>query len=509
MDVSVVLAFFLAALAFFLLPIYLRRWKLKLPPGPKPWPIIGNLNLLGSLPHYSIHELAQKYGPIMQLYFGNSPVIVVSSPKMAEIVLKEKDMVLASRPKTAAGKYTTYNYSDMTWSEYGPYWAQLRKICLMEIFSGKRIDSFQYVRVEEMKKFMRSLYASSGKPLPLKDNLLNLTFNVINRIVLGKSYLDDVDNQVIKPEEFKFMFDELFVLNGVYNIGDYIPWLGALDLQGYVKRMKDVSKKLDRFMEIVINEHIEARNKSSVNGEDYVAKDMVDVLLNLADDQDVQVKLQRDGVKGFTQDLIAGGIESAATSLEWGLSEMLKNPKIFETATEELDRVIGQERWVEEKDIQNLPYIEAISKEIFRVHPVAPLLAPHMAMEDCKISDYDILKGTIVLINTWTIERDPNIWPDPYEFRPERFMGVDIDVTGRDFRILPFGSGRRRCPGYSLGLKLIQLNLANILHGFSWKLPENMKAEELNMEETYGLSVPRKVPLVAVAEPRLPSHLYA
>ncbi|XP_074358665.1 trimethyltridecatetraene synthase-like [Apium graveolens] len=510
METIILLGFFLATLAFFLLPNYLRRLKLKLPPGPKPWPIIGNLNLIGTLPHCSFHQLSQKYGPIMQLQFGSSPVVILSSPNMAEIMLKENDLLFASRPKTAAGKYTVYNYSDMTWSSYGPYWAQLRKICLMEIFSGKRLDSFQYIRVEEMKKLMKSIYHSSGKPILLKDDLMKLTFNVIGRMVLGKSYLDgEVDDHVIKPEEFKFMFEELFVLNGVYNIGDFIPWLGVFDLQGYVKRMKDVSKKLDKFLEIVIDEHNEVRKRTNVDGKNYVAKDMVDVLLQLADDQDVQVKLHRDGVKAFTQDLLAGGTESSATSIEWGLSEMLKNPKMFKTATEELDRIIGKERWVEEKDIQNLPYIEAISKEILRLHPVAPLLVPHMASQDCKISGYDILKGTIVLINTWTIARDLKVWSDPYEFRPERFMGVNIDVKGRDFRILPFGSGRRRCPGYSLGLKLIQLNLANLLHGFAWKLPDNMKAEELNMEETFGLSVPRKVPLVAVVEPRLPSHLYA
>ncbi|KAK1382437.1 Cytochrome P450 mono-oxygenase [Heracleum sosnowskyi] len=199
---------------------------------------------------------------------------------MAEVILKENDMLFASRPKIAAGKYTTYNYGDMTWSSYGPYWVKLRKICLMEIFSGKRLDEFQYVRVEEMKSLMKSLYNSSGKPLLLKDNLMKLTFNVIGRMVLGKIYLDgEADNQVIKPEEFKSMIEELFVLNGVYNIGDFIPWLGVFDLQGYVKRMKNVSKKMDKFLETVINEHNEVKKKSNVNGKDYVAKDMLDVLL--------------------------------------------------------------------------------------------------------------------------------------------------------------------------------------------------------------------------------------
>ncbi|KAK1382433.1 5-epiaristolochene 1,3-dihydroxylase [Heracleum sosnowskyi] len=182
------------------------------------------------------------------------------------------------------------------------------------------------------------------------------------------------------------------------------------------------------------------------------------------------------------QDMLAGGTEASVTTIEWGLSEMLRSPETFKIAAEELDKIIGRERWVEEKDIQYLPYIEALSKEILRLHPVGPLLEPHMASQDCKVSGYDILKGTTVLINAWAISRDPEVWSDPNEFRPERFTSADIDIKGSDFRILPFGLGRRKCPGYNLGLKLIQLNLANLLHG--------------------------KVPLIVVAEPRLPSHLY-
>ena len=171
--------------------------------------------------------------------------------------------------------------------------------------------------------------------------------------------------------------------------------------------------------------------------------------------------------------------------------------------------MIGRERWVEEKDIVNLPFVNAISKEAMRLHPVAPMLVPRKAREDFKIDGYDIPKGTQVLVNTWTIGRDPEIWDNPTEFQPERFLGKDIDVKGHDFELLPFGAGRRMCPGYPLGLKVIQSSLANLLHGFNWRLPNNTKKEDLNMEEIFGLSTPKKIPLVAVVEPRLPSHLYS
>ncbi|EEF40985.1 trimethyltridecatetraene synthase [Ricinus communis] len=497
----------LATVALILLSRRLRRRKLNLPPGPKPWPIIGNLNLIGALPHRSLHSLSQTYGPIMQLKFGSFPVVVGSSVEMAKAILKTHDVAFAGRPKIAAGKYTTYNYSDITWSPYGAYWRQARKMCVMELFSAKRLESYEYIRIEELRLLLKSMFLSSGNPINLKDHLTDLSLNVISRMVLGKKYTVKSENvdEIVTPEEFKEMLDELFLLNGVLDIGDSISWLAFLDLQGYIKRMKTVSKKFDRFLEHVLDEH-DARRKRVDN---HVAKDMVDVLLQLADDPNLEIKLERNGVKGFTQDLIAGGTESSAVTVEWAISELLRKPEIFGKATEELDRVIGRERWVEEKDIVNLPFIYAIIKETMRLHPVAPMLVPRQCREDTKVAGYDIPEGTRVLVNVWTIGRDPSIWDNPDEFCPERFIGKTIDVKGCDFELLPFGAGRRMCPGYPLGIKVIQASLANLLHGFKWKLPGDMKIEDLNMEEIFGLSTPKKFPLVVVAEPRLPSHVYS
>lgn len=193
------------------------------------------------------------------------------------------------------------------------------------------------------------------------------------------------------------------------------------------------------------------------------------------------------------------------------MSELIKHPHVMEKATEELDKVIGRERWVEEKDIPQLHYLEAVMKETFRKHPATATLPPHAAIEDCNIAGYDIKKGSVVLINIWSIGRDPKLWDAPEEFCPERFLEgklVDIDVKGQSFELLPFGSGRRMCPGYRLALKMVMCGLANMLHGFNWSLPYNMKIQDLSMEEDFGLSTPRKVPLVAVPEPRLPRRLY-
>ena len=195
--------------------------------------------------------------------------------------------------------------------------------------------------------------------------------------------------------------------------------------------------------------------------------------------------------------------------MEWALSELLKKPEVFAKATEELDRVVGRDRWVTEKDIPSLPYVESIVKETMRLHPVAPMLVPRLSREDASIAGYDIPAGTRVLVSVWSIGRDPELWDAPEEFKPERFIGSMLDVKGHDYELLPFGSGRRMCPGYSLGLKVILGSLANLLHGFEWGLPDGVTKEELSMEEIFGLSTPRKFPLEAVVKPKLPAHLYA
>ncbi|KAK2637992.1 hypothetical protein Ddye_025787 [Dipteronia dyeriana] len=396
-------------------------------------------------------QTSTKICPIMQLTFGSFPVVVASSAEMAKQFLKTHDHVFASRPQTATGKYTTYNYLNITWALYGPYWHQ-----------------------GQLRAFFSRLLALSGKPVLLKEHLSRITLSIISRIMLGKKYFSEskFETAVVTLEEVKEMLDELFLLNGLLNIGDWIPWLGFMDLQGYVKRMKALKKKFDRF-----HDHVFAELKAKMKGlmEDFVPKDMVDLLLQLAEDPNLEVKFNYDSDRGFTRDLIAGCTDTSATTVEWAMSEVMKQPHLIEKATEELDRVIGRQRWAEEKDIPELPYIDAIMKETMRKHPVAVLLAPHLAQEDCNVSGYDIRKGTRVFINIWSIGRDASFWDEPEAFHPERFLQgkVNMDVKGQSFELLPFGSGRRMCPGYSLGLKMIRSSLDNMLHGFHWKLPED------------------------------------
>ncbi|XP_027155950.1 flavonoid 3'-monooxygenase-like [Coffea eugenioides] len=276
-----------------------KRLKLNHPPGPKPWPIIGNLKLLGSIPHQSLHLLSQKYGEIMQLKFGSSPVVVASSPEMAKEFLQTHDNIFASRPTTAAGKYTSYNCSDLTWAPYGPFWRQARKLYLTQIFNPKRLDSFESIRIEERRAFISSLYALSGKPIVMRDHLTRLTLSTASQMVLSNKYFAQSEGEGSLPtfEEFQEMIDTWYLLSGVFNIGDWIPWLDRFDLQGYVKQMKELHQKFDRFHNHVLDDH-QAKRKTE---KDFIPKDMVDILLQYAEDPDLQVKLTRDQIKGLIQ----------------------------------------------------------------------------------------------------------------------------------------------------------------------------------------------------------------
>ncbi|XP_049389978.1 trimethyltridecatetraene synthase-like [Solanum stenotomum] len=296
--VFIVFGSWLLALAF-VLKLF-NHPKRKLPPGPKPWPIIGNLNLLGSLPHESLHHLSQKYGDLMLLKFGSKPVLVASSPEMAKEILKTHDAIFASRPALAAGKYTSFNYSDMTWAPYGAYWRQARKIYLTEIFSPKRLDSLEYIRIEERQTLISRLFPHSGKPIFLRDHLPRFTLSTISRLVMSDKYCSDQSNSdtssIVTLERLQWMLDEWFVLGGVINLGDWIPWLSWFDLQGYVKRMKALGKNFTEFYKYVLDDHNTIKMQKAG---DFVPKDMVDALLHLADDPNLEVQLTSDRMMGL------------------------------------------------------------------------------------------------------------------------------------------------------------------------------------------------------------------
>ncbi|XP_027923470.1 cytochrome P450 CYP736A12-like [Vigna unguiculata] len=455
-------------------------------PGPKPLPIIGNLHMLGKLPHRSLQSLATKYGPIMSLKLGQVPAIVVSSPQTAELFLKTHDTVFASRPKIQASDFLCHGSKGLAFSEYSAYWRNARKVCTLQLLSASKVEMFGPLRREELGVLVKSLKnsAESGEVVDLSQLLGELMENIVFKMVLGRDKDDRFD--------LKWLIYEVMNLVGAFNLADYMPWLGVFDPQGLTRRLKKLTKLFDEFLEKIIQEHESNPYDKDKNRN----MDFVDILLSLmyqpSDLQNHQNAIDRTNVKGIILDMITAAFDTSSTTVEWAMSQLLRHPAVMKRLQQELTHVVGMKRQVEENDLEKLSYLNMVVKETLRLHPVAPLLLPRECREDVTVDGYFIKKKSRVIINAWAIGRDPKVWDKSEIFDPTRFENNNIDVRGKDFRILPFGSGRRGCPGIHLGLTTISLVLAELVHCFDWELPLGVSCDELDMEEIFGLTTPRK-----------------
>ncbi|XP_021802653.1 cytochrome P450 CYP736A12-like [Prunus avium] len=471
-------------------------WKNKrLPPGPRGFPIFGSLHLLGEFPNKDLHRLARKYGDIMYMRLGLMPTIVISSPEAAELFLKTHDLVFASRPPHEGAKLISFGQRSLVFSEYGAYWRDTRKMCTLELLSNHKINSFKSMRRDAIALCVESIRATADNgrvAVDLSDNVSSLSVVMSCRMVLGKMYRDEE----FDARGFRSVIEEVVQLIGAANLGDYIPFIAPFDLQGFTKRMKSVNKAFDTFFEKVIDEHIQSNEGERT-------KDFVDVMVAFMGSEQSEYRIERPHIKAIIFDMLVGSIDTSSVTVEWALSELMRHPKAMKKVQKELEDVVGLGRMVEESDLGKLDYLSMVVKETMRLHPVAPLLVPHAATEDCTVNGYHITKKSRVIINAWAIGRDPSAWTDAEEFIPERFEGSDVDVRGNHFQLIPFGSGRRRCPGIQLGLMVVQLMLAQLVHCFDWELPNNMLPEELDMTEVFGITVARAKRLIAIPSYRL------
>ncbi|KAK7301567.1 hypothetical protein RJT34_12434 [Clitoria ternatea] len=479
-----------------------------LPPGPKPWPIMGNLPHLGAVPHHSLAALARVYGPLIHLRLGFVHVVVAASASVAEQFLKVHDANFSSRPPNAGAKYIAYNYQDLVFAPYGPRWRLLRKITSLHLFSAKAMDEFKHLRQEEVARLTRNLASSDSKAVNLGQLLNVCATNALGRVMLGRRVFNDGNGGCDpKADEFKSMVVEVMVLAGVFNIGDFIPSLECLDLQGVQAKMKNLHKRFDAFLTNIIEDH-----KTSSKTEQH--KDLLSTLLSLKDvPDDDGNKLTDTEIKALLLNMFTAGTDTSSSTTEWAIAELIRSPKILAKVQQELDIVVGRDRNVREEDLTHLPYLQAVIKETFRLHPSTPLSLPRVAAESCEIFGYHIPKGSTLLVNVWAIARDPKEWANPLEFKPERFLPggdkADVDIKGNVFEVIPFGAGRRICAGINLGLRMVQLLTATLAHSFDWELENGLNLEKLNMDEAYGLTLQRAEPLLVHPMPRLSPHVYS
>ncbi|MED6137400.1 hypothetical protein PIB30_064711 [Stylosanthes scabra] len=476
-----------------------RRKSISLPPSPPKLPFIGNLHQLGTLPHRSLHELSKKHGPFISLQLGQIPTLVISSADTAKEIIKYHDVIFANRPHNTAAKIFGYGYKDIAFLPYGKEWRQKRKICILELLSLKRVKSFHTIMEEEVAELVHNIHescltskdSSSSCMINLSEMIIATSNDIVSRCVLGQK----CHALEYGSSNFGELARTIMKQLNAFCVGDFFPSLHWIDvLTGFMSKVNHSFVALDACLEVVIEEH-KGRKKNHDDHSENNNKDFVDILLQIQHNNMLEIELTQDDIKAILADMFIGGSDTTSTVVEWTFAELLKNPNTMKKAQEEVRRVVGSKSKVDENDVNQMNYLHCVIKETLRLHPPAPLLLPRETTSNVKVKGYDIPPKTRLFINVWSIQRDPELWIDPENFTPERFENTKVDIKGQDFQLMPFGSGRRGCPGISFGFASAKFILANLLYWFDWKLPPNYAGDGMDMSEIYGVTVNKKVPL--------------
>lgn len=467
----------------------------KLPPGPKKLPFIGNLHqLIGpGLPHNRLSNLAKIYGPIYHLIVGELSLIFLTTPEVVQEALKAQEIHFMQRPQFPSVEMMNPKNSSVIFAPYGEYWRQLRKIFVSELLSIKQVQSFRSFREDEMGNLVKYVRRSRGHPFNLSEKIFSCMISIIAKAAFGESCK--------RKEEFLLTLTEARKYANGFSLVDIFPSLTILSyLSGMKWKLDRVRQKFDEIMEDILVDHKRQRESSISQEGRLVREDVVDVLLRIQGSAEPGLHLTTDNIKGVLQDLFTAGSDTVTVTVEWAMSELIKKPRVMAKAQAEMREVLKEKGHVQETDLQELKYLKSVIKETLRLHPPVPLI-PREARESCKVHGYDVPMKSRVFINAWAIGRDPNYWENPESFEPERFLESSTDFAGTHYQFLPFGTGRRVCPGIAFASANMELLLALLLYHFDWTLPDGQALEGLDMTETLGAAIKRKNELFVIATP--------
>ncbi|KAG2586580.1 desmethyl-deoxy-podophyllotoxin synthase-like [Panicum virgatum] len=505
MEQAACYLFMFMALLFPLVLLKLKKRAgngVRLPPGPWQLPMIGSLHhLLGKpLVHRALADLARRLdAPLMYLRLGEVPVVVATSPDAAHEIMRTHDVTFATRPWSTTMKIMMADGCGLGFAPYGDHWRQLRKISVLELLSARRVQSFRHVREEEVARLVAAVAATPpGEPANLSERIAAAIADSTVRALIGDRFG--------RREEFLETIEEESKLTSGFNLSDLFPssaWFVNV-LSGTARRSHAMHKKSIELMEHAIKQHEELRATMAAKGRVVEEGALVDVLLRIQKEGGLNVPLTTGTIKAAIFDLFGAGSKTAAITLQWAMSELIRNPNAMKKAQAEVRNILNGKPKVTEDDLGEMKYLKLIIKETLRLHPPAPLLIPRESMDSCKILGYDVPKGTTVLVNAWAIGRDPRYWEDADEFKPERFESISVDFRGTDFEYIPFGAGRRICPGIPFAQANMELVLAALLYHFDWKVASGMKPSELDMAEEMGLTIRRKNSLLLYPVVRVP-----
>nr|ADX99241.1 geraniol 10-hydroxylase [Picrorhiza kurrooa] len=460
----------------------------RLPPGPTPLPLIGSLHLLGDQPHQSLAKLAKKHGELMCLRLGFINTIVISSAAMAKEVLQKQDLAFSSRMSpNAVHAHDQFKYS-VVWLPVAARWRSLRKVLNSNIFSGNRLDANQHLRCRKVQELIAYCRKSSqtGAAVDMGRAAFRTSLNLLSNTIFSKDLTDPFSDSA---KEFKELVWNIMLEAGKPNLVDFYPALEKLDPQGIRKRMTVHFGKVIELFSGLINERTET-GKTQMLG----TTDVIDVL---SDSKETR-RIDRTHIERLCLDLFVGGLTHINT-LVWAMADHVRTRKYCKSRLTRT--VIGKGKFSTKQNIQRLPYLRCMVKETLRIHPPVPFLIPRKVEQDVDVCGYTVPKNSQVFVNAWAIGRDPETWPNPLEFKPERFMESEVDMRGRDFELIPFGAGRRICPGVTLAVRMVPVMLGSLLNSFDWKLEGGAGPKDLDMEEKFGITLQKALPLMAVPIP--------
>ncbi|KAK8551037.1 hypothetical protein V6N13_119530 [Hibiscus sabdariffa] len=494
-----------------------REMQHRLPPMLiKPWPIVGSLpEMVLNRPTFRwIDELMKNVNSgIACIRFGDVHVIPVTCPEIGREFLRNQDAVFASRPTIMAADFTTKGYLTTALVPMGDQWKKMKKVMVNELLSPNRHRQLQKKRDEEADNLVRYVYnlcMSAGGIVNVRVAAQQYCGNVPRKLLFSRRYFgkgsEDGGPGFEEEEHVSAVFTILGYLYS-FCVSDYIPRLRGLDLDGHEKVMKEALRVIGKYHDPIIDERIQQWQ----NGVKEVKSDVDDLLDSLIylKDQKGKTMLTADEIKAQITEFMIATVDNPSNAVEWAIAEMLNQPEIFDKATEEIDRVVGRERLVEEDDLHKLNYVKACAREAFRLHPIAPFNVPHVSLEDTTVAGYFIPKGSHVLLSRTSLGRNPKVWEEPLKFKPERHLkedGASLTLTESDLRFISFSTGMRGCKGILLGTTMTVMVFARLLQCFSWSIPP-ANGPTIDLTEAKENLFLAK-PLVAVAKPRLPAHVY-
>ncbi|KAI3757592.1 hypothetical protein L6452_05133 [Arctium lappa] len=468
----------MSSFLLFIVIIYFKSEK-DLPPGPRPWPIIGNLHQVGKNPHVSTAILAKRHGSLISLRLGTQLLVVASSPEAATGILKTQDRFLSSRfiPNAFQSYFSPFT---LIWSaECDKNWKSLRTLCRTHMFSTKALESQSRLREKKLAEMLDFLCSKKDEVVNIEEVVFTTMFNTLSNIFFGKDFLDLKDEKGsasgLKEKLFKALANAI-----TPNVSDFFPIVERLDLQGLRKENLKNIKEICSSWEGIINDR---RLMVAVKAEEQCFLDLL-----------LENGFSNDQINILALELFTASTDTTTSTIEWAMAELMKNKKVMFKLQEEIRNEIHSDPIVE-SELSKLSYLNACIKETLRLHPPAPLLLPHRAIQTCEVMNYTIPRGAQVLVNIWAIGRDPKYWEDPLLFKPERFLNSKLDFKGIDFEFLPFGAGRRMCPGLSFGINSVQSVLAYLILRFDWILPYDEDPLKIDMNEKYGVTLQKEKPL--------------